>query len=589
MDINKYKEDYDFNSYIEKVKEEFKQRSNIQKYLENNLEENFEKFSLEFWENPNVAVDTLKEKYNIPRQVAFSDIIKAYPTNKYIKLLKMYHNNTTIENLISEFSISFNRLEKIMLPIVIDNLEKYCPICFNNSFELENNIGRTDRSFLLECQQCNTVINELDLLTNEEVQQKIKINELNKKEFNEKLDKFNKKLNEIKCPKCQEKLYLKGDNTTFTYEIKCSKCNYNSIDIADTIKEFDEWKQRSAMMIAIKAKEQELIEKALERKKEKDILFTKENIIISSENENTINFLYYLLEEDNIVVWHELFNRIKACNRLEKILLSEVIQLVKEEGEKDTFSIGEKDIILYKYINKEPIIYNLMSRTGILVIRQIIRNLMKRNLIILSEEQNYILIPEILINNLESINNLLVGTDINPNIRYLVLQRQNFTCMACGETGRPLKIAYMTSDKNINNLNTIIALCDNCYDVMTKNEILIDGSITFEVDYLDKETLKSLEFLIQYFPSLENEEYVKTTLRSWEEEYDVNDVIKALTITIDRIEKNDVQGTIKSLLTYTNGILNKSAKKGTGVYIYDSLKREHHLDKWIDDIEFKKI
>lgn len=39
MDINQYVKDYDFTSYIEKFKEEFKQRAGIEKYLNDNSED----------------------------------------------------------------------------------------------------------------------------------------------------------------------------------------------------------------------------------------------------------------------------------------------------------------------------------------------------------------------------------------------------------------------------------------------------------------------------------------------------------------------------------------------------------------------
>ncbi|MCY6957431.1 hypothetical protein [Clostridium brassicae] len=581
MDISKYIQEYDFYNYFEKIKKEFKQQVNIQKYLENNSEENFVKFSQEFWENTNISVNKLKEKYNVSKQIAFSDIIKAYPTDKYIKLLKMYYNNSPIENLISEFAIPYNRIEKIIVSIVIDSLENYCPKCFNDSFEIESDLeGR----FIFKCQQCNKKVSKSDLLTIEQAKMEMERITEQKIRFEEKIEEIEKDLNNIKCPKCQEKLYLKKNNDTFSYEIKCDKCNYISNDIENTIKDFKEWKQRAAMMIAIKAKEQELIEKALEIKKEQDVLFTKENIITSLENSDTLDFLNHVLEMDNMVVWSELFKRIKACNRLEKMMLSKIIELAKESGEKSTYRFKDKEIIMYGYIPQEPIIYDLINKTKILVARQIIRKLMKQNFVLLSEEQNYIFVPEILINNLETINNLMVVKDINSSIRYLVFQRQSYTCMTCGETGRPLKIAYMTSDKNINNLNNLIALCDNCYDIMTKNQILIDGTITFEVDYLDNNNLKSFEFLTYYYPELKTDETIRKTLYDWENYFSLTDIIKALTITIDKIKRNKMDGTVNTLFSYTNAILKNNNEAGTHVNVYDSLKEQYNLEKWIEDI-----
>lgn len=238
---------------------------------------------------------------------------------------------------------------------------------------------------------------------------------------------------------------------------------------------------------------------------------------------------------------------------------------------------------MFLYMPKDPVVYDLINKTKIIVVRQMLRRLMKRNFIVVSEEGNYILIPEILINNLEAIEKLItVANDENKNIKYLIFQRQDFTCMTCGETGRPLKIAYLTSDKNINDLGSMVALCDQCYELMTKNEILIDGNITFEVDFLEKKKLKSLEFLIQYHPELKDNETVIKSLENWENDFNINDVIKALTITIDRIKKNKVEGTVGTLISYTSGILRKTAETGDSVNVYGNLNEQYDLEKWIE-------
>lgn len=577
MNIGKYIEEYKFENYLEKLKEEFKEKTNIQVYLENNSEESFKKFSQEFWENPNVSVSQLKGKYNLPQQIGFSDIIKAYPTEQYIKFLKKYYNNFSIDDLVSQFAIPYDKLKKIIVPIIIDGLESFCPKCLNDSFEY---VSGLDEEVILECKQCYKQLQEKDLLTREQVEQEIEKNKIKKLEFDEKMLRYEEVLKDIKCPKCQEELYLNKHIDYYTYKIKCKKCGYSSSNIEETIKQFEAWKKRAAMMIAIKAKEQELIEKALESKKEKDIVFTKEDIITNNENDSTIDFFEQILNMDNIQLWSELFKRIRSCNRLEKKVLIAVIELLKNEGEKAAFFFGE----VYVYNPSEPIIYDLINITKVIVMRQVIRRLMKQSFIVATEELNYILIPKILVDNLEAIKNLMVVKDIGPNVRYIVFERQNFTCMMCGETGRPLKIAYMTADKNINDLSGLVALCDNCYDIATRNEILIDGTITFEVDYLDNSSLKSFDFLMYYHPELKNDENVRSTLEGWENDFSLSDIVKAITITIDKIKKQKIDGTVNTLLSYTSGILKKSVEGGTPVNLYGNLKEQYNLKKWIGDM-----
>lgn len=585
MDINKYIQDYDFNDYIKDFRMKFKEQKITEKYLKSYPEENFIKFSKDFWENPNVSIDELKEKYNISKQITYSDIIKSFPTDDYIKFLNMYYGNSDIEDLVREFTIPHSRIEKIIIPIIICNEKTYCPMCFNNLFEIEiQNKNNSNTIYRFKCKNCKIRINYSDLLASEQMEQEIQRITKENAEFNDSMNLYEKALEDIKCPKCQEKLYLNRFSESYSYQIKCRKCRYSSNNIEKTIGEFQAWKQRAAMMIAIKAKEQELIEKALESKKEQDIIFNKEDIIQTEENKETLNFLQDTLDMDNIQIWGEIFKRIRSCNRLEKKVLSEVIELTKKEGEEKILPFGKNEIKLYAYMPKDPVVYNLINKTKIIVMRQILRKLIRNSFIIVSEEANYILIPELLVNNLEAIKNLMIAKDTNPQIRYLVFQRQNFTCMTCGETGRPLKIAYLTSDKNINDLDNLIALCDNCHEVATRNEILIDGTITFEVDYLDKNRLKSHEFLIQYCPELKMDENVTKTLEVWESDYKLSDIIKALTITIDKMKKNKIEGTVNTLFSYTNAILKKTIEAGNSVKIYDSLKEQYGLNKWIEDI-----
>lgn len=581
MNISEYIKEYDFNISIDEYRFELINTDIVKKYLKNNSEDNFKNYAIEFWENPNISITDLKNKYNIPKSIASQRIIKSYHINKYIELLKMYYNNDSIEDLENKYAIPYNKMCELIIPIVAVDYETYCPNCFNNSFEIER--SPYGSSFTCVCKNCNKRTLEEDLWTKKLVDQVMQKIAYDKLVFSKNIEKYNEELNKIKCPKCQEKLNLIIDEDTRTYIINCTKCNYSSNNIETTIQEYNKWKQRAAMMIAIKAKEQQIIEQALESKKEKDILFKKEDIILTSERAKTVKYLANLTQLDNMGRWNELFASVKNCNRLEKILLRQIIDLVKEEGICSTYTLEndeDKLLDMFEYIpEEEPIVYDLMNRTKIIVVRQILRNLMKYNLIIVSEETNSIIVPKILIDNIEAINNLLVSRNINSSIRYVILQSQNFTCMTCGETGRPLEIAFISSDKDVSNLNNLVALCDKCYEIMTENEILINGTITSDYDYLEKNESKSYNFLTYYFPELSDNEDVIGAIEQWESDYNIDDIIKALTITIDRINKQKITGTINSLINYTNGILNK----GKSVNVYDNLYKKYNLEKWLEE------
>ncbi|OAA85086.1 hypothetical protein [Clostridium ljungdahlii] len=584
MDIQDYIHNYDYNYDLNTLRQTFKERTLVKKYLENNPEENFKKFVNEFWLNPNNSIDELKRKYNINAQISYSDIIKSYPNDKYMQLLKMFYSpDVTIDKLVESFAIPYKKIVKLVVPIHIKEYEKYCPKCFNDSFEIYSNISSNLDELIYNCEKCLEKIKYDKLLSKEQaieehervVQKKIK--------FQEKMNEISDTVSNIKCPKCQGKLQLQVMKEKFEYIIECEKCNYISYDIDKTKKEYSDWKKRASMMIAIKAKERELIEKSLESKKEEDIFFKKEDIIREKDCIDAIEFLFEIFNTDSIQLWNTIFTIIKSCNRLEKKLLIEIIEFGKEQNKEVIANLKKSKAVFYEYSPEEPIVFTLIDRTKIIVSRQILRSLVDKKLIVIDEEENYILIPEVLVNNLDSIKNLITTQNINSAIRYLIFSRQNFTCMTCGETGRPLKIAYLAMDKNINDLNSMIALCDKCFDLMTKNEILIDGTITFDMDYSDKNKLKSLEFLCQCFPEIKGNQFIYDTMERLESKFSINNIIKALAITIDKIKKKHIEGTIKTLINYTKGILNKGIENGEDIKVYPKLIEEYNLDKWIID------
>jgi len=92
-----------------------------------------------------------------------------------------------------------------------------------------------------------------------------------------------------------------------------------------------------------------------------------------------------------------------------------------------------------------------------------------------------------------------------------------------------------------------------------------------------------MSFLTTYYPELKNEESIRRTLEDWENDFNVSDIIKALTITIDRIKRNKIEGTTNSLLSYTNAILKRTAETGNPVNIYENIKEQYGLNKWIEE------
>lgn len=584
MDLINYIKSYDYSNYFLNFKEEFLNQETVKKYLATNPEDNFIKFAEEFWTYPNNSIEILKEKYHINKQVSYLDILKAYPTKEYLKFLKMFYSlEYSRDYIIKEFAIPYNKLQKLIIPIYFDNFEMYCPKCFNNSFEGSiDKHNLTDKNITYICKNCLASFTYNEMLTTEEA--KVEYEKLTQEKiiYDQKISEINVTLNYIKCPKCQEQLQVIRDYDNLEYIIKCKTCNYHSDDIEKTLSHYEEWKKRVSTMIAIRAKEQELIDSALKTKKLDDIFFRKEEIIKIEHSLDSIRFAFKTCLLDKLQIWNKIFKEIQSCNRLERILLINIIDLVTEKNKKITATIGGNEVILYNYSPEEPLVFELIEKSKIIVTRQILKNLIRKNLIIVDEEQNYISVLPVIVENIDIIRNLMHCDDVvEPCIRYIIFEKQGFKCATCGEGGRHLNIVYLTSEKNVNDLSKMTALCDECNELYTINKIIIDGTITFEVDEMSEYKNLSWRFLMKYLPEVKGDEEVYNSIVNWEKKFDTNNIIKALAITIDKIKNNKLDGTIKGFLGYTFTILRNNFEAKNEIVISQKLHDYYNLDEWI--------
>ncbi|MBK1809062.1 hypothetical protein JHL18_00160 [Clostridium sp. YIM B02505] len=586
MDIHEYVNQYDFSKVFSKQKESFLEQTLVEKYLQKYKEERFVSFSQEFWSNCNSPITKLKQKYKISSSIAYSDILKAYPTDDYIKFLKaFYSEEATLEDIIKYFKIPSNKINDIIIPIEIENYDGYCPKCFANCFEMVTDVYNPENGIsLIRCNKCGKKVSFNNLITAEEVEKNIRGILEAKKEFEEKCIDIQSKINEIQCPRCQEQLLLKISRDKLIYSINCSKCQYSNSSVEETIIEYKQWKQRAAMMIAIKAKEQEMIEKAIESKKIEDVFFKKEDIISVQETYEAFEFALKLDKLDNLQSWGIIFSEIKKCNRLERKILIDVLKLAKENNKRSVLSSGENEITVYRYSSSEPLISELINKTKVVVVRQVLRNLIKRNLLIVDEVSGQIFMLPVLVENLESIESLMRIQNINGQIRYMIFGKQDFSCMTCGGKGRELKIAYLTSDKNTDNLSSLIAVCDDCFEMVTRNEILIDGTITFDIDSVDEDVPIGWKFLTEYLPELKSNKQVLDSITNMENEFNSNDIINALAIAIFKLNNGElIGGSIDSLIRYANGILRNAVKSGNEVKAFKNVAEEFEIAKWLNN------
>lgn len=558
---------------IKENREELISSKILNKFLLNNKIEDLYEFADEFWKNPMQSVKDLKDKYGITTNIGYSDIIKAFDVPIYINfLLDLYKGEYSKEELYELYNIPINRIEEVKIDIKYED-NKYCPSCLDNTHILRNR----NNKLTTQCNNCGVYSEYDELLSIEEAAQRFEKRTMKIIEFNKEIEKINEQLEEIKCPRCQSKLILYKDETNYTYTINCEKCRFISNDINNTIELYHQWRKRAAMMIRIKEKEDEIIENVLNSKDESDIIIKNEEIISQSFCKKSIEYIFNNSLKDDELVWREYFKIIRKCKRIEKIVLVTLLEECKRKNQLISLTYKGQEVSTYEYSTDEPIVVKLMELTNIIVIRQVLKMIIERNLIIVDENSNNIFVPKILLDNIELIKGLLVQQNINSNIKYFIFEKQQFSCYTCGENGRPLKIAYLNSLKNTNDLSSMVGICDGCYDIVTKNEIIIDATIINEESKFNEDESLTWKFLITYLPQLEDSQVIYDKVIEWNNEYEEEDIIKALAISINKIKSGNVSGTVSWLINYTNGIL-----RNDSITIWDNLIEKFKLSEWID-------
>lgn len=580
MNRTDFFEIFDLEGYInEIIKEDSRKIESVKNYIDKNGTENMMNFSKAFWENPEVQISGLKKKFEITPNIGYSDILKGFPTNEYIGFLKDYYEDgLSIDNLSQKYKLDNKKINDLMININVKIEDCYCKECLHNEFEVKFN----DQLIILECHSCGNIMKYDNTYSLREMEKEKEARDKILDEYYNEMERIKEQLNDIKCPRCQNQLRLSYDIKNYKYKIICDKCNYKSEDIEEAQRAYKIWKHKAAMMIAIKTKEDELIQKALESKSIDNVNFKFEEVITNDDFYGMLDGFMDNSEDlsndfKDTVRLKKLF---KSCTRLERNLLIYIINI----AEKEKKDINLEGIAFKHIIYEKPLVAEIIEETGIIVVRKTLKSLMEKFLIAVNEEENYILIPEIIASNLKLIESCNEIQKIEPSLKFITMNRQNYRCYTCGEDGRSLKVAYLTMNKNTLNLDEMVALCDDCYDVYTKNEILIDGLISSFIN--EEDQYRSIRFLNQYLPDLKGSNEVNSTLEKFEEEFGYENTVKALAITIDGIEKKRVEGTINALLAYTRGILNKSIDKDTGVALYSFLYKKYNLVEWDIDENF---
>jgi len=576
MDNNKlstYIENYDLTNEIKMFRESLIASGVLDRYFKKNTMDDLYSFSKGFWENPTQSIKKLKDKYKLPVNISYRDIIKGFETPNYIEFLTSYYKHDSDIQILSEkFCIPYDRANELIINIRYES-DELCPKCFHDKFYL----NKVDGKLELICDNCNQHLEVDKLLDKKSALEIIKNRKKQLQEFKEYIDKIKYELNDIKCPSCQNE--LKIEENEFKYIIKCSKCSFQSNDIEKTKELYSLWKKRAAVMIRIRAKEEELLEKLLNYKSEDKVVVRKEDIITKEICNNAIEYIFDSSNTDDNELWKSYFSQIRKIKRLEKIILIDLLKQVKNENSIVNLTYAKKTIGMYLYSPEEPIVSELIRITKIIVVRQVLRKLIDKNLMIINEKNNEVFVPKVLVKNIDLIIKLLEVQNINSQVRYLVFNRQKFSCYCCGETGRPLKIAYLDSSKNCNDLNSVIGICDECYEVVTQNEILIDATLVFGEDNNIQDESESWLFLVKYFPEVSENEVIYDKVKEWNESYETENIIKALAISINKGDNGQLEETNSRFISYTSAIL-----RNGDIKIWKSIIDKFKLEEWIDII-----
>lgn len=211
------------------------------------------------------------------------------------------------------------------------------------------------------------------------------------------------------CPKCLNNNYilvndLKG--TMFT----CNKCSEKLYE--NELLKFEEISRRKLYIADYND-----IEEADRNSNYRN------DMIYNNENNDTLDFFLNLIEINNYdFMFQMISSSLDKCNRSEKELLITIIDNILEDGKLDYFySEKNKIIYIWEVYYDTPLVEYLFKKTNMFFIRQSLRNLIKYNLIIASEQNNYIIVPKMIVDNILINKSLVVNKSNNETISYRFL------------------------------------------------------------------------------------------------------------------------------------------------------------------------
>lgn len=186
-------------------------------------------------------------------------------------------------------------------------------------------------------------------------------------------------------------------------------------------------------------------------------------MITNQEREEIINYLFSK-RKDAKSYWEDTYRNIRTLNKGELSLLKIIINEFNNDFENELFySVKDEQdtmqLLSKRYPNDVPVAIYFHLKSGLYNIRGYLRNLMGKNIIACSEEDNILLIHPIILRKKDFIKKYSEPQNIKNEIKYLVFKHHNYSCYNCGADDNPLKIAFLSSNKNINNIEDMVPIC----------------------------------------------------------------------------------------------------------------------------------
>lgn len=405
---------------------------------------------------------------------------------------------------------------------------------------------------------------------------------LSKSEFKMALDGMRQQLSNKICPKCKNGRpnIFDDEKLKHKYYIMCSYCSFKWECINEFISDDKQLRNLSHIKNEIikteRIKIKNNIGSALHKNLNK-IISKGSSLIIKKGNRYTIEVAaenrFFLNNSDALII-----GKVKLCGRAELLLLSKIAILCEEKGKEVSWSIPLKKenltVRLIRYRTEKCVISEL-SELCLLNIRAVLKSLINKGLVTCCEKSNFIDIHPAVIKNKDLIIKLLEYQDIPDEQKYKVFSHYKFKCVHCGEDKRSLNIAYISKDKS--DPQSMIPICTFCYDSVTEDEILIDGTVTI---FETKDSLVSWQFIVFFFPKIDNDVQAYQFNYILSLKYNEHDLIKAIAITLDKVSKGTKLFKIGSGATFFYKYVEKILEN-QDIKISNEIRSKYNLDYWL--------